>query len=263
MDNITINGRAYAIVRTPSDNRNAVARLRGGNIVITLPRRWPNSEKERVAANLLKRAVRAIEKGKWSPERATRVAFSHGQRLEALGREMSVVFVPGRRFGARLRDGKLEVRVDETHPRKGEKAATAARRAITRELMPELLARVNAINTTHFGASIPKVSLRDSVSRWGSCSPDGSISLNFRLLFMPEGILDYVIVHELAHTKYKSHGPRFWGLVEKAMPDHKERRKWLKENGWDYPKQENGKPGTEPEAIPGQQTLYEYYDEPY
>jgi len=257
VESVTINGRDYAIVRTPSDNRNAVARLRGGNIVITLPRRWPNSERERVAANLLKRAVRAIEKGNWSPERATRVAFAHGQRVTAFGRELAVVFVPGRRFGAKVRDGKLEVRVDEAHSHKGERAAAAARRAITKTFMPELLARVGRINAEHFGAPIKKVSLRDSVSRWGSCSPDGSISLNFRLLFMPEGILDYVIVHELAHTKYKSHGPRFWGLVEKAMPDHKERRRWLKENGWGYPKQEN-------EAkVPGQATRAEYYDEPY
>jgi len=45
------------------------------------------------------------------------------------------------------------------------------------------------------------------------------------------GILDYVIVHELAHSRYKSHGPRFWGEVGKVLPDYRERRKWLKENG--------------------------------
>jgi predicted metal-dependent hydrolase len=49
---------------------------------------------------------------------------------------------------------------------------------------------------------------------------------------MPEDILDYVIVHELAHTKYRSHGPRFWALVEKVMPDHREKRRWLGKNGW-------------------------------
>lgn len=276
---VEINGREYPVVRMLSGNRNAVARLRDGKIVITVPRSWPDSEKERVAASLLKRAVRAIGKGKWSTERTARVVFSHGQRVTALGKEMTVVFIPGLRFGARLRDGKLEVRVDGTHLRKDERAATAARKAITRTLMPELLARVKRINEAHFDAAIRKVSLRDSVSRWGSCSPDGSISLNFRLLFMPEGILDYVIVHELAHTRYKSHGPRFWQLVERIMPDHRQRRRWLRENGWSYPrndqtgKQEletrnpetgNGKPATAlPAVVPGQETVCEYYDEPY
>lgn len=283
MESVEINGRRYPIVRVPSCNRNAVARLRDGKIVVSLPRRWPEAEMERVCTNLLKRAVRAIAKGRWSPERATKVGFSNGQMVTALGRELSVVFVPGRRFGARVRDGKLEVRVDESHPAKAGKAATAARRAITKEVMPELLARVGRINDAHFRAPIRRVSLRDSISRWGSCAPDGSISLNFRLLFMPETILDYVIVHELAHTKYKSHGQRFWQLVERVMPDHKERRKWLKENGWSYPQPASGsrqpgsgsgpdvpdsgnrKPGTgnPGPAVPGQQRLAEYYDEPY
>ena len=55
---------------------------------------------------------------------------------------------------------------------------------------------------------------------------------------MPEGILDYVVVHEIAHTRYRSHGMRFWGLVESVMPDHLARRAWLRKNGWDYPRSE-------------------------
>jgi len=234
VDNVEINGRTFGVVRVLSDNRNAVARLRDGSIMIKLPRRWPDSEKDRVAADLLKRAVRAIEKGRWSTERAGKIWFSHGQRITAMGKEFDVLFVPAGRFGTRVREGRLEVLVKESHPRKEEKASELAKRTLAKALMPELLARVKSINDAHFGASLRKIVLRDNITRWGSCSPDGSISLNLRLLLLPEDILDYVIVHELAHTKYKSHGPRFWQLVERVMPDHKERRKWLRKNGWSF-----------------------------
>ncbi len=232
MESIVINGRAFGIARVLTDNRNATARLRDGQIVIGIPSRWPAREKEKVAASLLKRAAMAIEKGRWKPDRAGkgRARFFHGQRLKALGREFEVLVLDGRRFGARLRDGMIEVRAP-THAQKEKRVAGLVRREITRALMPALLERVNALNEKHFAASIRRVAVRDNLTRWGSCSPDCSISLNFRLLFMPEGVLDYVIVHELAHTRYKSHGPRFWALVERALPDHRERRKWLRENG--------------------------------
>jgi predicted metal-dependent hydrolase len=134
----------------------------------------------------------------------------------------------------------IEVSVDSAHPRKHEKAAAVIKAKMIRLLMPDLAKRIKRINDSHFQAALGRISVRDNTSRWGSCSRSGSISLNLRLLFMPEGILDYVIVHELAHTKYRSHGPRFWALVESVMPDHKDRRRWLKENGWSYPKDDAG-----------------------
>lgn len=236
MESIVINGRAFGVARVLTDNRNATARLRDGQIVIGVPSRWPAREKERVAASLLKRAARAIEKGRWKPDLAGkgRARFFHGQRLKALGREFEVLVLDGRRFGARLRDGRIEVRAPlrvQMHAQKEKKVAGLVRREITRALMPALLERVSALNRKHFAASIRRVTVRDNITRWGSCSPDCSISLNFRLLFMPEGVLDYVIIHELAHTRYKSHGRRFWALVERAVPDHRERRRWLRENG--------------------------------
>ncbi|MDD5340533.1 MAG: M48 family metallopeptidase [Candidatus ainarchaeum sp.] len=230
MESVAIGGRTFAIMRIASSNRNATARLKGETIVISLPSRWQASERERVGASLMKRAVRAIEKGRWKPGRAGRARFFHGQRLRALGREFEIIMARGKRFGAKAKGQRIEVRAAE-HPDADTRISGLVRREITRELMPQLLGRVNAINETHFQASIPKVTVRDNLTRWGSCAPDGAISLNFRLLFMPERVLDYVIVHELAHTRYRSHGPRFWALVEKALPGHREQRKWLRENG--------------------------------
>lgn len=230
MESVVVNGREYPVMRIASSNRNAAARLRDGTIMISLPARWPASERVRVGERLLKRAVRAIERGKWRPERSGKARFFHGQRVRALGREYEIAIMQAGRFGARSDGGRIVVKAP-AHPDAETKVTRLVRREMMRELMPILAERVHALNGRHFQAPLAGITVRDNLSRWGSCGPDGSISLNFRLLFMPEDVLDYVIVHELAHMKYRGHGPRFWALVEKAMPDYCERRRWLKENG--------------------------------
>ncbi len=234
-----VGDRTFRIVRTLCKNKNASARLRDDTIFINIPSRWPNNEKERVYENLFKRAIRAIEKGRWGIRSNKKLEFNHGQRLSALGKEFELEFLPGKRFGSKLSEGKITIKFDEQHQKRHERIAAHVRKQIVDGVMPDLLARVNAINGEHFRSKITKVSIRDNLTRWGSCSKSGTISLSFRLLFMPHGILDYVIVHELAHTRYRSHGKRFWAEVERVMPDHKVRRKWLRENGWSYPEQRN------------------------
>jgi predicted metal-dependent hydrolase len=68
-------------------------------------------------------------------------------------------------------------------------------------------------------------------TRWGSCSPSGTVSLNWRLGLAPESVLDYVVVHELCHLVEANHGPRFWALVETRRPRYRDDRRWLHEHG--------------------------------
>ena len=262
---IEINGRRFGVITEHSANRNGIAKLRDGAIVISLPSRWSSSEKERVRRNLLKRAVRAIARGRWAQEER-RLNFSQGQRISAMGNEFLVSFSSAPRFRSRTVDGRIEVGVVEGHPELAERSSRMVRRELEKALMPRLRERVERMNEAHFGARLGRLSLRDNSSRWGSCSPDGSISLNLRLLFMPEEILDYVIAHELAHTRYRSHGPRFWALVGKVVPDHLERRRWLRENGWKYPlSTASGAEGPAGDAHqPDQRSLPDYFcEEPY
>lgn len=81
------------------------------------------------------------------------------------------------------------------------------------------------------GASYQSVAISMAKTRWGSCSHDNVLRYSYRLLYVSKEIMEYVIVHELAHTKHKNHSRAFWEEVEKYVPDYKERRKWLKEHG--------------------------------
>ncbi|MCC7429912.1 M48 family metallopeptidase [bacterium] len=78
---------------------------------------------------------------------------------------------------------------------------------------------------------VNKIFIKNQKSRWGSCSVLGNINLNWRLLFAPEKIIDYVIVHELCHLKEMNHSKKFWELVGKEIPNYKESRIWLLQNG--------------------------------
>jgi predicted metal-dependent hydrolase len=95
-----------------------------------------------------------------------------------------------------------------------------------RELPPQLL----ALAAQH-GLDVHRVSIRNQRSRWGSCSPTGHISLNFRLLLMPAHVREYILIHELMHMRQANHSIRFWRLVEAACPGFREAERWLKKHG--------------------------------
>jgi hypothetical protein len=75
------------------------------------------------------------------------------------------------------------------------------------------------------------IRISDALCRWGSCSSNNNLSFSWRLIMAPCSVIDYVVVHELTHMKEKNHSMRFWGLVVKIIPDYKNQRQWLKENG--------------------------------
>lgn len=81
------------------------------------------------------------------------------------------------------------------------------------------------------GVSYNRISIRSAKTRWGSCSAQGNLNFHWKLILMPSEILDYVVVHELAHRKEMNHSDRFWRQVELVLPDYKHRRQWLKEKG--------------------------------
>ncbi len=81
------------------------------------------------------------------------------------------------------------------------------------------------------GAEPTQVDVRDLGFRWGSCGKTGSLHFHWATILLPAGIVDYVIVHELAHLFEPNHTPEFWRRVERAMPDYEERRQWLAERG--------------------------------
>jgi predicted metal-dependent hydrolase len=87
----------------------------------------------------------------------------------------------------------------------------------------------------HFAAAMGlapgPIELKEWKRRWGECHPDGTLKFNWRLILCPPEVIDYVVVHELAHLKVPGHNPRFWGVVAAVLPDFAHRRQWLNHSG--------------------------------
>lgn len=104
-------------------------------------------------------------------------------------------------------------------------------RVCAQMFLPEITKRVHKINDSCFHKPIKSVNLKYNTSNWGSCSSINNINLSTRLLFAPKDVIDYVIIHELAHLYEMNHSKKFWNIVSQVMPNYKEKEKWLNENG--------------------------------
>lgn len=114
---------------------------------------------------------------------------------------------------------------------KNKHISTLISRCIAQKRLPELKEKINELNKKHFKQKINNIHFKNHKTKWGSCSQKGNINISTRLLFAPNEVLKYVCIHELAHLIEHNHSKCFWNLVEKAMPDYKEKQKWLKEKG--------------------------------
>ena len=93
--------------------------------------------------------------------------------------------------------------------------------------LPERAARFAPL----VGAGYGRITIRAQRTRWGSCSGKGNLNFNCLLMLAPEAVRDYVVVHELCHRKEMNHSARFWQQVERILPEYRDSKKWLKDNG--------------------------------
>jgi predicted metal-dependent hydrolase len=93
------------------------------------------------------------------------------------------------------------------------------------------LERLVAVHAGRIGARVASISMKDTRSRWGSCSSEGNLSFSWRIVMAPPMVVDYLAAHEVAHLKEMNHGPQFWALCKKLCPQMEEAKIWLKRHG--------------------------------
>lgn len=155
-----------------------------------------------------------------------RVPFSEGAVVPVLGvphriRREDDPAAPPRAIPVAIINGEIRVRggPEPVARRVRDHLVLLAERELTRR------ARLHA---ARIGKKVTRVTVRDTKSRWGSCSAAGSLSFSWRLILAPEPVMDYVVAHEVAHLAEMNHGPRFWNLVRTMVADPAAQRAWLK-----------------------------------
>lgn len=125
----------------------------------------------------------------------------------------------------KIKKTKERFEAEPTEKLTREKVITLAEEAL--KVIPERVEYFAKV----IGVTYGKITVRNQKTRWGSCSSKGNLNFNCLLMLAPPEVLDYVVVHELCHRKQMNHSKAFWLEVEKVLPNYKEVRKWLKEEG--------------------------------
>lgn len=100
--------------------------------------------------------------------------------------------------------------------------------------LPVVTERIHELNNRYFKKEVKNIKMKYATSFWGHCSHHGNIVISLRLMFAPQRVVDYVIIHELAHLVHHDHSPHYWKVVEQVMPDYMNAEKHLKENSGKY-----------------------------
>ena len=154
------------------------------------------------------------------------VPFADGAVFPVLGQPVTIRRNDSRSALPVLRDDVLLVGGrDDTVP-------SRVRRWVRGRALEEIKPRAERMGTD-LGRRPARISMRDTRSRWGSCSRAGNLNFSWRLVMAPEFVLDYVVAHEVAHLRELNHSARFWALVDTLCPDVANARGWLRKHGAD------------------------------
>ncbi|MGD9946007.1 MAG: M48 family metallopeptidase [Burkholderiaceae bacterium] len=200
---------------------------------VTAPRWVSLAEIERALQEKARWIVRKLVE--WRAHEARRerltVRWEHGAPLRFLGETLTL----------EVRGGARDVVRDENRlivglpPNAGAEQLKDRVQAWLQERAREVFADRLPIFAQRLGRTPSRWGLSSARTRWGSCTPDGAIRLNWRLVHFPLDIIDYVIAHELAHLRELNHGPRFWSTVGELFPDFERARTWLRDFPDDMP----------------------------
>jgi len=220
------NGFLAEVIRA-NRRKTATIKVEAGKVSVVAPAELSTSRIEEVVA----------KKSRWIKEKLLLHSqvmavkpkeYVSGESFSYLGRNYRLKVIQGSPVSVKLIQGYLTVVTPEPlNPVKTQKLIEGWYREHAEKKLRDKSNRF----AKQMGVQFASVGIKGFRSRWGSCSNDGHIQYNWRIIMAPNRIVDYVVVHELCHLIHHNHSPEFWKAVEKVVPDYGEAKGWLKSYG--------------------------------
>jgi predicted metal-dependent hydrolase len=223
---------AYSVVRSTRRQKTVeITVARAGEVVVAAPVRTPV---EKLEAIVKRRAPWILRHGGFADPGAAMRCFVSGESLPYLGRRVRMLVRQTLEDGVDVHFQHWQFDVRVSRGLIGDARSQAVRTAFVhwyRQRATERVTERVARFATLLGLAPTRVLVRDQRHRWGSCSPDGVLRFNWRIVMAPPALVDYVVIHELAHLQVRTHRPAYWALVARAAADYRERRERLRTLG--------------------------------
>ena len=216
----------YEVVRSRRSTADIVVE-RDGRVMVRAPSRLSTQRIDEIVRSKSLWIYKTL--AEWCEANATRIEreFRNGEGFLYLGRSYRLSLVPDQKEPLQLKNGRF--RLSSQIAGRGA-AAEAFRQFYIDHGQKRIRARVD-----HFAPKVGvhprRMEVRELGHRWASCSPKGNLAFHWRCMMAPPSVLDYIIVHELCHLHHLDHSERFWNEVDKVLPNHGERKEWLRKNG--------------------------------
>ncbi len=150
--------------------------------------------------------------------------LSNGAKITIFGNYYIINYVENLQFALHLKNNQLLIASDLSKHIK----------PLLKHLIIKMAKEFFSVNVSKWASVMElkynRISIKNTVSRWGSCSSLGNLNFNWKLAFAPLEVIDYIIIHELSHLRHLNHSSEFWNEVRKYCPEYKKHKKWLKEN---------------------------------
>lgn len=224
-ETLVVDDLTFAVRRSVRRRTLEITVDRGGELLVAAP---PGVEHDVLADFVREKRFWIYEKLAEKEARQQpvfRKEFVTGEGFPYLGRSYRLLLVDDQEVALKLEAGRFRLRRDAASDGRAHfvRWYTDRGRAWLRRRVPGWASRM--------GVAPRAVEVRDLGYRWGSCSQGGTVNFHWCTLLLPPTIIDYVIVHELAHLVEPNHTPEFWARVARALPEYEQRKEWLAENG--------------------------------
>ncbi len=222
----------YEVRRSERRRKTVQITVDGGGVQVAAPMTTTDDD---LRAIVRKRAPWILSRASGAMLEAAPKRFVSGETLPYLGRNVRMIVDTSDVRSSEVRFDHWHFSISLPNDLSGEERYQSIRKALVRWYRDRAAERLREAVERWWPrlgwGENSQILIRDQRQRWGSCAPDGTLRFNWRSMMLEPALIEYVVVHELAHLTHRNHSADFWGLVSKAMPDAQQRRKSLREAG--------------------------------